>query len=131
MLNFIPKLDAGEAGVRRDGFGAGLGQDAGYVLGWWGPHPGLGLPGIKGFSEAFQKAFGRLPGDLVALGDGAGQVLGAAVTQGRSLDREKIRAAFCLLTSRVSLDFCSLTPFSPFGSVGHGIGPYCPNAGRS
>ncbi len=67
QLNFIPKLDAGEAGVRRDGFGAGLGQDAGYVLGWWGPHPGLGLPGIKGFSEAFQKAFGRPPGDFAAV----------------------------------------------------------------
>ncbi|MBI3988171.1 MAG: ABC transporter substrate-binding protein [candidate division NC10 bacterium] len=91
----MPKLYAGANGPQLDEFGTALGKDAEYVLGFsaWEPHPGLGLPGMQEFIEAFKKEFGRLPILDAAAGYAAGQVLEAAVTKVGSLDREKIRDA--------------------------------------
>ncbi|MBI3988168.1 MAG: amino acid ABC transporter substrate-binding protein [candidate division NC10 bacterium] len=93
QVNFMPKLYAVGFGAHQDEFGADLGKDAEYVLGWseWEPHPGLGFPGMQEFIEDFRKEFGRLPSGLAARGYAAGQVLEAAVTKVGSLDREKIR----------------------------------------
>jgi branched-chain amino acid transport system substrate-binding protein len=92
-LDFMPKLYVGTSGVRLDDFGATLGPDAEYVLGFsdWEPYPSLGLPGMQPFIEDFQKEFGRLPSGFAARGYAAGQALEAAVMKVESLDREKIR----------------------------------------
>jgi branched-chain amino acid transport system substrate-binding protein len=88
-----PKLLAMSIGTSEPTFQSSLENLANGVIGntqWW---PSLKRPGNKEFVAAYRKTFNGDPDYHVALSYSAIQVLAAAVTQVKSIDQTKIRAA--------------------------------------
>lgn len=91
------KIFAFTVGPALPDFGQNLGLDAEGVMGNTHWEPTFNLPGIKEFTEKYNKKYGHEPGYHAGGGYGAGQVLEAAVKKAGSTDRDKVRAALFAL----------------------------------
>ncbi len=71
-----------------------------YVVGYssWWPDPVLGYPGIKEFTEKYQKRYTKLPTYHVTYGYAGLQIMEAAVKEAGSFEPEKVREALATIS---------------------------------
>ncbi|MEX2221038.1 MAG: amino acid ABC transporter substrate-binding protein [Candidatus Rokuibacteriota bacterium] len=99
-LNIDFKLYSSTVGPGLPNFAEQLGNTAEYVLGFsqWEPIPAiLKHPGMKEYTEAYEKRFGEKPNYHAGGAYGALQVTEAAVKKAGGFDNEKIREALATM----------------------------------
>lgn len=99
-LNIDFKMYSSTVGPGLPNFAEQLGNTAEYVLGFsqWEPIPAiLKHPGMKEYTEAYEKRFGEKPNYHAGGAYGALQVTEAALKKAGSFDKEKLREALASL----------------------------------
>jgi len=91
-VDFAPKLIGFSVGPALPDYAKNLARDAEVIFGSSQWEPTVRYPGAREFAEKFKKRYGDSPSYHAAQGYVGGQIMERAVSETKSLDRERIRA---------------------------------------